>query len=148
MTAAITKFRGDWEFLSNFFPCKIIMDGKIYPSVEHAYQAAKTFNDAERDLIRSAEKPCRAKRIAHKLSLRADWEQVKVGIMRELLRKKFASPTLKARLLSTGDAELVEGNDWGDQTWGCVLVDGVWEGENILGKLLMELRSSFLQVEV
>ena len=140
MTAIISSFRGDYAFLSNFFPCKIVMDGDIYDSLEHAYQAAKTLDDAERSLIRSAKSPVRAKRIAHKVSLRPDWEEIKVDLMKSLLRQKFSSPTLKASLLKTGDAELVEGNSWGDIEWGCVLVGGVWEGKNILGEALMEIR--------
>jgi len=61
--------------------------------------------------------------------------------MAEGLRQKFSDPDLRNRLLATGDAELVEGTTWGDVTWGIDLNTG--EGENHLGKLLMELRTRY-----
>ena len=42
MEKPITRFRGTWSFLSNFFPAPIVLNGKTYLTVEHAYQAAKT----------------------------------------------------------------------------------------------------------
>ena len=58
--------------------------------------------------------------------------------MRSLLAQKFrlGSP-LGLRLLATGDAELIEGNTWGDRYWG--IVNGA--GENRLGTLLMDRRA-------
>ena len=58
--------------------------------------------------------------------------------MRSLLAQKFRlGQPLGLRLIATGDAELVEGNTWGDRYWG--VVDGV--GENRLGELLMDRRA-------
>jgi predicted NAD-dependent protein-ADP-ribosyltransferase YbiA (DUF1768 family) len=59
------------------------------------------------------------------------------------LRHKFTQHQDLARALDgTGNAELQEGNDWGDVFWGRVWNPGleIWEGENTLGRLLMELR--------
>ena len=58
--------------------------------------------------------------------------------MRQILAKKF-TPTneLGQRLIATGDAELIEGNTWGDTIWG--VCDG--KGDNMLGKILMERRA-------
>lgn len=62
--------------------------------------------------------------------------------MWEILRAKFKQhPELAAMLIATGDAELVEGNTWGDTFWGRDLATG--HGENHLGRLLMELRDSW-----
>jgi hypothetical protein len=48
------------------------------------------------------------------------------------------------RLLNTGDEELVEGNTWNDTFWGCTRkTDGAWKGNNMLGKLLMEIRENY-----
>ena len=80
--------------------------------------------------------PVIAKRIGRKVNLRADWEDVKCDIMKELLKKKFENAELAEKLLATGDMELVEGNNHGDRFWG--MVNGV--GKNMLGKLLMEVR--------
>jgi predicted NAD-dependent protein-ADP-ribosyltransferase YbiA (DUF1768 family) len=80
-----------------------------------------------------------AKRRAAKLVLAPDWPDRKIAVMRELLRSKFAPGSeLADKLLATGDAELVEGNDWEDTFWG--KYQGA--GENHMGKLLMELRAS------
>ena len=58
--------------------------------------------------------------------------------MEFLLRQKFSdqNKVLKEKLLATGEAEIVEGNDWDDTFFG--VCNGV--GENQLGKLLMKIR--------
>ena len=137
----ITAFHGPHTFLSNFAAAPVVLDGQTYPTVEHAFQAAKTFDPEQRQLIHDANTPATAKRLGRQVSLRADWEQVKYEIMRQLLQQKFAIPELRAALLATGDAELIEGNTWNDRTWGRVLVKGQWVGKNRLGELLMRVRS-------
>ena len=132
----ITLFRGEYAFLSNFWKCEVEFEGEVYPTVEHAFQAAKTFDIEERKRISSFASPVIAKRIGRKVGLRADWEDVKCDIMKELLKKKFENPELAEKLLATGDSELIEGNNHGDRFWG--MVNGV--GKNMLGRLLMEVR--------
>lgn len=127
----ISNFHGDYAFLSNFWP-----GGK--DTLEHKFQAAKTLDQEERLTILSAATPGRAKKLGQKCKLRPNWEKIKISVMRDLLKEKFQDPDLRQWLLETGDEELVEGNTWGDTFWG--VCDGV--GENHLGKLLMELRSS------
>lgn len=90
----------------------------------------------ERAAIRLCCSPGEAKRLGRKATLRLDWEKVKLTIMEDLLRQKFAWKELKEKLLSTGDEELVEGNTWSDTFWG--VCNG--KGENHLGKLLMKIR--------
>lgn len=133
----ITSFTGEYAFLSNFYPCQVVWDGKIYPSVEHAYQAAKTLDPQEREIIRLAPTPGKARRLGRRVTMRPDWEPIKRSVMFLLVLRKFQDPALGARLLATGDRVLVEGNDWGDTYWGqCPL--GV--GENHLGRILMLVR--------
>jgi ribA/ribD-fused uncharacterized protein len=133
----ISSFSGEYRWLSNFSPSLVIYDGVVYPTVEHAYQAAKV-HPSQREPFKYGT-PGQAKRLGRQYVLRADWEQVKVYIMRELIEKKFIAHTpMAARLLATGDAELVEGNTWGDMFWG--VCSGV--GKNYLGKLLMERRTA------
>ena len=137
----ISSFKGEYEWLSNFYPAKVELCGIIYPSVEHAYQAAKTLEYEERKpffqvpVISSAE----SKKLGRKLSIRPDWENIKLQIMEDLLIQKFAVPELKEKLLQTGDKLLVEGNWWGDSFWG---VDSRKGGLNHLGKLLMKIRGN------
>src|SRR5579859_3535441 len=142
---SITAFHGPHFFLSNFSESRIVFEGDSYPTVEHAFQAAKTFDPAQRAAVREAATPAAAKRLGRGVTLRPDWEQVKLGLMHELLRQKFSRPDLRQALLDTGEAELVEGNTWGDRQRGCVLVKGKWIGSNHLGRLLMQVRAELRQ---
>lgn len=133
----IGPFKGEYRFLSNFYLCPPInMDGVEYISTEHAYQAAKTLDPGYRIRIRAAATCGDAKRLGSRAPLRADWESRKVLVMAGLLRQKFSREPLRGLLLQTGTEELVEVNHWGDRFWG-VCDD---EGENWLGKLLMDTR--------
>lgn len=133
----IDSFRGKHFFLSNFYHCYVMLDGEFYPSVEHAYQAAKTLDPKEREKIKNAGNPGVAKRLGKTVSHRSDWKKVKVDIMLDLVRQKFnRSRDLTEKLLETGDHELIEGNAWGDQFWGVYR----GKGENHLGKILMQVR--------
>lgn len=135
---AITSFSGEYRWLSNFWSCFVKLDGQTYPSTENAYQAAKTLDPSLRAPFRSYF-PSKAKSEGRSLKLRPDWESVKLGIMEDLCRQKFKNnDELRERLLATGDAQLVEGNDWGDTYWG---VDVRRGGQNNLGKLLMRIRN-------
>jgi ribA/ribD-fused uncharacterized protein len=133
----ISSFSGDWRFLSNFWPVTVIWEGVEYPSVEHAYQASKTINPMERELVRLAETPGRAKRAGRQVTLRKDWEEVRLAVMTELVTLKFSQEPLRSRLLDTGDAAIAEGNNWGDTFWG---INQFNIGRNHLGRILMEVR--------
>lgn len=132
----IDSFRFQYGFLSNFHEAPIYVDGERYRSVEHAYQAYKTLDPWSRRLIREAATPGQAKKLGQGVSLRPDWDAVKVDLMRTFVRKKFDNPFLRPLLLATGNASLVEGNTWNDTFWG--VCRGV--GQNWLGKILMEIR--------
>lgn len=132
----IDKFRGKYWFLSNFYESPIEEENITYPTVEHYFQAQKTFNQEEKLKIVQATKPAKAKKMGRKVNLRKDWEDVKIQVMEKGLRLKFQDPTLRKKLLATGDEELVEGNPWGDRYWG--VCNG--SGKNKLGKLLMKIR--------
>lgn len=149
----IDRFSGEWRFLSNFSLPAVVLDDVVYPTVENAYQAAKSFNAEHRSLCRLTTAG-NAKRLGRHVALRPDWEQVKTAIMQELLEQKFLASPWRDGLLRTGTAILIEGNDWGDSYWGCVqrpnaigtpryvTPAGVkWWGENMLGQLLMQVRA-------
>jgi ribA/ribD-fused uncharacterized protein len=148
----IDSFRGSYFFLSNFFPC-IVQDlhGRAFASAESAYQFCKFTGpddghqaagrrrvDVREQILLSPAKE--AKRLARLCAalVRTDWNDIRVDVMRKVLRAKFLHGfELAERLLATGDEELSEGNWWGDQFWG--KCEG--EGENWLGRLLMERRA-------
>lgn len=134
----IKEFQGEHRFLSNFYPSVIMIDGWRYPTLEHAFQAAKTNDLDEKKAILEAETPGKAKKLGQTVTTRSEWESVKIGTMRDLLRKKFIEDPLRSRLIETGDEELFEGNKWKDRFWGVDLDNG--QGENWLGKLLMGVR--------
>jgi len=135
----INDFTGKHRFLSNFWACfeLIYFDGDMYTSTEHAYQAAKTLSQEEREKIKEADTPGQAKRLGQKVTMRSDWDDIKIDIMYQLLKEKFQEGSILAQLLlETGYAKLIEGNTWGDTFWG----QCKGKGENHLGKLLMKVR--------
>lgn len=139
MTEAITSFSGKYRFLSNFWYSNIRPLGSSYtfPTVEHAYQCAKAVKKEDFLAIYNAKTPGQTKKIARTVELRPNWDEIKFKVMKIFVEIKFEqNPDLAQKLLNTGDAELVEGNTWGDVYWG--VCKGV--GENNLGKILMEVR--------
>ncbi|MEU1761168.1 NADAR family protein [Micromonospora sp. NPDC005652] len=143
--AVINNFRGRWAFLSNFHRAPLWWEGLNFPTSEHAFNAGKTLIREERVWVRDAPKALVAKQRGRKVTLRPEWdEQVRYEVMASVLRAKFtAHPGRIDALLSTGDAELIEGTTgWCDTTWGrCFCPRHMGAGENHLGRLLMELRA-------
>jgi ribA/ribD-fused uncharacterized protein len=128
-----------YYFLSNFYGAEFDWDGYHWLSSENAYQASKVAktdrNEAWKAFLTCS--PGQSKKLGRQVTLRPDWEGVKETVMAEILYAKFTqNPNLKQWLLDTGDAELIEGNYWGDRYWG--VCSGT--GKNRLGKLLMQLR--------
>ena len=120
----IMNFEGEFGFLSNFWPSLII-------------EGDERWITSEREKIRNAPTPGKAKRLGRKATLRDDWDGIKITVMLHTLRLKFGQNRKEREmLLATGDRLLIEGNHWGDTFWG--VCDG--EGENMLGILLMQVR--------
>jgi ribA/ribD-fused uncharacterized protein len=161
----IANFKGEWRVFSNFF---VEEDGL---SNEHYFQADKFLNEIVRQIIMNAATPRDSKFLAsargqktlrelvkevikdwpesqkfdidEAITLRSDWEEVKIDSMRKGLARKFSHPVYKEQLLTSGEAELIEGNTWHDNIWGvCTCARCGGQGKNYLGKLLMELRAS------
>ncbi len=145
-----------YGFLSHFHPCRIELDGEIWPTVEHYYQAQRSDDPRYRAAIRAAATPGKAKRLAVRPDLprkvsrnswfrkngalpRADWPAVKLDIMRRADRAKYEqNPDLRLLLCATGGAEIVEDSPT-DAFWGTG-PDG--KGENWAGRILMEVRAA------
>ena len=138
----INSFKGEYFFLSNFYLHSVDYGGATYPSTEHAFQAAKSTDFDIRERIRLAPTPGAAKKLGKPpakggiVVLRAEWDKIRVGVMRRIVQRKFEDRHLSQLLLATDDAELVEGNWWNDRFWGVCR----GEGENQLGRILMEIR--------
>ena len=92
MAQLINSFRDEFFFLSNFYPVIIWNDGIRYPTAEHAYQAAKTVVRTERIAIAACATPGEDKRMGRKVTLRPDWENVKLAVMKRIVARKFSIP--------------------------------------------------------
>ena len=137
----ITEFKGKYRFLSNFHHAPLSVLGIEYLSSEAAYQACKTLDLGQRKQF-SLLSPLDAKRLGSQIALRPNWDTVtRLECMELCLRSKFQNnPQLLDYLVATNDADLIEGNHWGDTFWG--ICKG--KGSNYLGKLLMVIRGEHL----
>jgi len=141
----ITRFKNEFDFLSNFHACRVVHGDLLFKSAESAYQAAKSTDFKERILISNMEAK-EAKKYGQSIALRPDWDAVKLGVMRDILFSKFqVNGYLWDKLAATGDAVLIEGNRWHDQFWGDCICPRCKDtpGENHLGRILMELRDTY-----
>nr|QBK86771.1 MAG: NADAR domain protein [Marseillevirus LCMAC103] len=129
---------------SNFYPAPFEVAGKTWPTSEHYFQAMKFADAATQEAIRTAATPALAKKAggSRARALRKNWEAVKVDVMRAALEAKFTQhPELLRVLLDTHPQPLSEHTSR-DSFWG----DGGDDrtGENMLGRLLVELREAKL----
>jgi ribA/ribD-fused uncharacterized protein len=132
----IHGFVEGYRWLSNFHPCRVEWEGRVYGSSEAAYQSAK-YPPAERDVFTTLDPDAAKKLSRSKPYDTAAWEARKERSMREIVWAKFSqNPELAAQLVATGRRHLEETNWWGDKVWG--VFQG--EGQNKLGLLLMETR--------
>ncbi len=146
MNDVIGFYPREFYCLDNFSSFKVEWDGYLYTSLEEAYQTAKFLKSAPEiaEEIKKSHSAHEAQKIsfANKDKVRSDWQEVKLTIMEELLRKKLQqNPYVKQKLLQTKDYIIVEDspkdNFWG---WGKDRT-----GENHLGKLWMKLRDELLK---
>lgn len=134
--------KGEYDFLSNFYPCKIVYRGIEYSCSENFYQAMKTMDLQLREQM-SKLNPSQSKKMGNSLKLRENWEQIKIDVMRLVVNKKFEQNSYLMHKLKQVKGEIVEDNFWHDRFWG--RCNGV--GENWLGKILMEIRDEENQDE-
>lgn len=147
MDAPIIDFHGENFFLSNFYPCSFVWQNHRWTSSEHAYQWSKNPTEMFFEEISACKTPGETKRLAKLLDIkktRPNFHEVKVNVMTSILLEKFLqNPEILAKLLATGERELIEGNWWNDTFWG--VCNGV--GENYLGKTLMFIRDFYRDKE-
>lgn len=145
MIKLIDFFDDEYYFLSNFYPSPFFLDGYNWATVEHYFQAQKTYgvNQEQYNAIKDATTPGWAKKLGRGCDIRNDWEDVKFFVMKKALIAKFTqNAKLYEMLLDTGKAELIEGNSWHDNIWGdcvCHKCKDI-EGKNALGTELMLIR--------
>jgi ribA/ribD-fused uncharacterized protein len=136
----------EYGYFSNFSPYSITLEGKSWPTSEHYFQAQKFSGTSLEEEIRQTSSPMSAARLGRDRQklLRSDWEKVKDQIMFKAVRAKFTQhPDLRAKLLATGNVELVEHTE-NDAYWGD---GGDGTGENMLGRILMKVREELQATE-
>jgi ribA/ribD-fused uncharacterized protein len=133
-------FRNNYAYLSNFYLCSILYKGINYPSVENAFQAAKCLNVSDVKLFTFLS-PIKAKVAGKEVTLRPDWNNVKLTIMEDLVRIKFQQPFLKEKLKKL-IGYIEETNNWHDNYWGaCKCASCINKRKlNHLGFILMKIR--------
>lgn len=160
-TPPITSFSGPYRVLSSFAETPFylpLLDLRVLTG-EHGFQACKSDIRETVLWIASAPTAGEAKSRGRSVPLRDNWDRIKRWVMLQVVLSKFSVPALSAQLIATGDAELVEGNTWGDDYWGAVpgrtrdtwppgmpgwqAPDGAWlAGYNWLGRILMMARET------
>jgi ribA/ribD-fused uncharacterized protein len=135
-----------WKKLSNMyigpngeggFYVRLDSNTIFIPCVEIFFQAAKATNKEDKMKILNSENGFEAKKLGRKVTLRSDWNEVKISLMKWALIQKFQHPEMRALLESTDNSILVEKAPW-DSFWG----DGKdGSGKNWMGRLLMEIRA-------
>ena len=156
---SISRFKGDYHFLSNFHRQPFYLAGwsGMFDSAEHAFQASKALTGEAAGWVREASSPELAKSRGRQIETHLDWDRRKRTVMARILLAKFTDPELAAKLAATYPIPLIEGNTWGDTYWGAVGHDQRgWEdpslpwwniapgislaGHNWLGRTLMMVR--------
>ena len=138
----ILYFRGDYDFLSNFYETPIEYDGFTFRNTEGAFQAGKCYFRKDVEKLQHMD-GATAKAYARKMGkiTEEEWFYNNVNIMFQVNWIKYSNPELRAKLLATGNHHLIEGNRHRDDFWGCCKepLENT-NGRNYLGKVLMMVR--------
>jgi ribA/ribD-fused uncharacterized protein len=148
MTVIIHFYRVSDAFgeFSNFALYPIELDGEVWPTSEHYFQAMKFKDKHHQEMIRAANSPMEAARMGRdrRRPMRGDWEVVEDQVMFDAVLAKFTQyEELRQLLLSTGDANIIEHTER-DRYWGD---GGDGRGKNRLGQILMQVRQSLREQE-
>ena len=134
----INRFKGEYDFLSNRFPCRVLWEGIEYRSAEAAFQASKCQDEKERRAYAGCSTDKAILKGKDQIPYQG-WEDDQLGIMESILRAKFEmNPSLMQKLVDTGNCVLLNGNNKQETFWGIDLYS--WIGENHLGKIIMNIR--------
>ena len=144
----VYKTKEDFGGLSNMasgYPLQI--NGVRILTTEALYQACRFphLPEVQREIIgQHSPMTAKMKSKPYRKDSRPDWDEVRYKVMRWCLRVKLAQNYTEfgRLLLATRDRPIVE-QSRKDDYWGAKLADEVGDtliGQNVLGRLLMELR--------
>lgn len=144
----IASFTGYFDFMHNNFQTPVYYEGILYPSVTHAYHAARSSDETTRRAILNAETFQILGGIAIRIIDSSDWQERKLKVMEQLVRDKFRrSKELQEKLKSTDLRDLImtyEEDNSKNTFWG--MVKG--KGQNQLGRILMKIRSDLSEDKI
>ncbi len=137
------KIGDDYGCFSNFAHYGFELDGKMWMTSEHYFQAQKFQGTQYEEQIRLLDNPMRAAEMGRdrRLPLRKDWEAIKDDIMRKAVLAKFTQNDDIGKILVESFPNTIIEKTSNDYYWGCGK-DG--SGKNMLGKILMEVRSTLI----
>lgn len=134
-------YGGDFGYcFSNFASFGVEWRGRRWMTSEHAYQAAKFDDLRVVNEIHAAMSAHAALKLAKEYAdqVRVTWADEKVAVMKDIITRKFEQhPYIQKQLRESGDLEIIE-NSPKDSFWGR---GPDWKGQNMLGKLWMEVRA-------
>lgn len=153
----ITRVKEESGWLSCMSAYPVTYQGTQYKTCEALFQALRFTNypEIQKEII-ECKSPMAAKMKARKnckkLNRGIKWDEAPsdIPLMKECLELKLEQhPDLKEKLIATGDATIIEDCTTHDREsarfWGAVKKDGKWVGENVFGKLWMEIRGELVK---
>lgn len=154
-TIAFTKSKLPYGWMGNMSPFPINFNGDTYRTSEALFQALRFSDNEIKELIRAEKSPMGAKFVAKarvdQMSIKPLSEVDVLNMNMCLVLKLNQHPELVEELVQTGDVLIVEdvtkrGNKGSNLFWGAMLVDGKWEGKNVLGNMWMNLRKDYQEL--
>lgn len=151
-TIKIRKVNEPYGWLGNMSPYPVVHQGVTYRTTEALFQALRFNDPLIKDEIINQKSPMGAKMKAKANKVKMVVQQFSeqdIANMRLCLKLKIEQhPELRKILLETGDKLIVEDTTKRNREcrWGAKLRDGVWVGDNLLGKLWMELRNTLSKI--
>lgn len=148
------KVAEEYGWMGNMAPYPIKFDGKVWRTSEALFQSMRFDDDNVKEIIRGEKSPMGAKMKAKKYRdqmVVVPMSELDVENMRKCVKMKFdAHPQLKRQLMNTKDSFIYEdiGNRngerhkfWGAKKWS----ESEGDGNNMMGKILMDLREEYLK---
>lgn len=142
---AITEFTGKYACFSNYYMCPVEDDDMKFRNSEAVFQSLKYRKTKSRNIFKTmapSTATLRGRQIRRE-KFRDDWEKVKDQMMLKAVKAKFwQNEYIRNILISTGDEEIINENDYHDNYWGNCTCEACKDipGRNQLGKTLMEVR--------
>lgn len=149
-------FRSHESVFSNWFPAPFTLNSVQFTSVEQymMWRKALLFDDNKTAaLILESKDPKEQQSLGRQVQGfdQSTWDKHKEAIVETAVRAKFVqNPKLKRVLVAT-HGQLAEASPW-DKVWGIGLDErdarridpSTWPGQNLLGKILVKVRDSFV----